>query len=160
MVWSAEEVEQRLVDALNLWRRSPGEGRWPFASDAPWHLMTRAVRAEAGTVKGMELWRVMQEDDDSETRQWQGRDRPQPLTRDEVALRDQASEWLAIVPAADRRIVVLALSDLVRGRRVSWLAMRAEVGVKLGADGLRRRYTRALAAIAAHLNRTGGKVAA
>jgi hypothetical protein len=85
---------------------------------------------------------------------------PAPLTRDEVGERDQASEWLALVPAADRRIVVLALYDLQRGRRVSWLAMRAQVGVKLGADGLARRYTKALDLIARHLNRTGVKVPA
>jgi hypothetical protein len=158
--WSAEEVERRLVEALQLWQRSPGTGRWPFASDAPWHLMTRAARAEAGRVKGMELWRVLQEDDERETQQWQGRDRPLPLSRAQIALRDQASEWLALVPESERQIVVLATFDLARGRRVSWLAMRECVGVKLGADGLRRRYAKAIADLAGLLNARGVKAAA
>lgn len=160
MGWTAEEVERRLVEALRLWRRSPGGGRWPFASDAPWHLMTRAVRIEAGERKGMDLLRALQEDDARETAQWHGVDRPAPLSRDEVDQRDQASDWLRLVPEADRRIVVLALFDLMRGQRVSWLAMRAQVGVKLGADGLARRYRKAIERIATHLNRTGVRMAA
>jgi hypothetical protein len=39
--WTFDAVEERLIEAMRLWWRSPGGGRWPFASDAPWHLMTR-----------------------------------------------------------------------------------------------------------------------
>jgi hypothetical protein len=160
MGWSVEEVERRLVEALHLWSRSPGEGRWPFASDAPWHLMTRKVRADAGRVKGMDLARVLQDDDEHETRQWQGRDRPVPLSRSEVALRDQASAWLALVPEADRRLVVLALFDLARGRRVSWLRLKHSLEVTLTGEALSWRYRKALKAIADHLNRAGAQAAA
>jgi hypothetical protein len=159
-IWNAEEVEARLVEAVHLWRRSPGAGHWPFATDAPWHLMTRSVRAEAGLVKGMEMQRLLLEDDRQETKQWHGRERPLPLTREEVARRDQASEWLALVEEADRRIVQLALCDLAAGRRVSWLAMRGQVGVTLGAGGLARRYSQAITRITTHLNRNRIRAAA
>lgn len=152
--WTFEEVQARLVEAVHLWRRSPGEARWPFATDAPWHLMTRATRADAGRVKGMDLQRVLNEDDEQETKQWQGRERPRALTREEIARRDQASEWLALVEEADRRILVLALYDLAAGRRVSWMAMRGQVGVTLGAGGLARRYSQAITRITTRLNRS------
>lgn len=158
--WTFDEVQARLIEAVHLWRRSPGEGHWPFATDAPWHLLTRAARADAGRVKGMDLQRMLLDDDVQETKQWQGRERPLPLTRDEVARRDQASEWLTVVEEADRPIVQLALLDLANGRRVSWLAMRSKVGITLGAGGLAKRYSQAITRIAVHLSRNRVRAAA
>lgn len=141
--WSFKEVEQRLIEAMHLWRRSPGEGRWPFASDAPWHLLTREVRAGSRD----EAWR--NEIDDVRANP---QTRSLPLTRAEVAMRDQASDWLKLVEEADRRVVVLAILDQANGRRVSWLHMLPKVGLRLGADGLRRRYSKAIERITKSLN--------
>ena len=44
--WTFDLVREALVETIVLWRRSPGQGRWPFASDGPWHLMSR--EAEKG----------------------------------------------------------------------------------------------------------------
>jgi hypothetical protein len=73
--WTFDAVQERLIEAMRLWWRSPGRRRWPFAGDAPWHLMTRKTRISAGMVKGMEMTRLLQEDDAEETRRWQGRER-------------------------------------------------------------------------------------
>src|SRR4051812_16360430 len=102
--WTFDAVQERLVEGMRLWWRSPGEGKWPFASDAPWHLMTRRTRLSAGMVKGMEMTRLLQEDDAEETRRWQGREKPGPLSREDVAMRDEASEWLTWVDERDRRL--------------------------------------------------------
>ena len=168
--WTFEAVEERLVEAMLLWRRSPGGGRWPFAGDGPWALITRRVRMAEGipsALKPSEQHELVQaflrEDDEAETRQWHGRDRRGALTRDEVARRDEASEWLRLVPEADRDLVVLALGFLASGqKRVPWMRLRRPLGVKFGADGLRKRYHRALAGVAERLNaadfRDGGAV--
>lgn len=160
MVWTVEEVEQRLVDALHLWARSPGERRWPFASDAPWHLMTRKTRVAIGVeggLKGRELQLHMQAQDAEEAKRGP---KPLPLSRGEVAMRDQASEWLGYVPERDRRLVVLALFDISLGRRVSWLRMRRRLDVALTGEALSYRYRKALEAIAKRLNASGVRVAA
>src|SRR4051794_25298419 len=73
--WTFEAVQERLVEAMRLWWRSPGGGRWPFAGDAPWQLMTRRTRIESGGLKGRELQLHMQAEDAEETRRWQGRER-------------------------------------------------------------------------------------
>lgn len=151
--WTFDAVQERLVEALHLWERSPGGGRWPFAGDGPWQLITRKVRMAEGMVMGMDITRLLQEDDDAETRQWLGRERRRSLSRDEVARRDEASEWLAFVPAEDRELVVLALGCLAKGaKHVPWMRLRKPLGVKFGADGLRKRYSRAITAIAVALN--------
>jgi hypothetical protein len=48
---------------------------WPFAADAPWHLMTRKTRIEEGGLKGRELQLRMQAEDAEETKRWEGRER-------------------------------------------------------------------------------------
>jgi len=158
--WTFDAVEERLIDAMLLWKRSPGGGKWPFAGDAPWHLMSRKTRtAEAltrGKLKPAEeaevVARLLREEDDRETAQWQGRDRPRPLTRDEVDRRDEATEWLGFVPNADRKLVIMALTEKASGRKVSWMRLKPLLGVAFGADGLRKRYSRAISGIARALN--------
>lgn len=136
---SAEDVEAALVDAWRLWRRSPGGGRWPFASDGPWHLITREGRAGDWDARGV----------DGEA--------PPPretgLSIDEVARRGRVSGWLALVPEADRRLVTAVVEQLGRGAtRPDWMALRAvfrnRQGAAYGAEGLRMRYRRALKAMA------------
>ena len=43
--WTFDLVREALVEVLDMWRRSPGDGRSPFATDGPWHLMTRETDA-------------------------------------------------------------------------------------------------------------------
>lgn len=146
--WTFEAVRERLVEAMLLWMRSPGGGKWPFAGDGPWQLITRSVRATAGDVSDFELWRMEQDE-----RKLGGGERPLPLTRAEVAVRDETSEWLRFVPERDRALVVLALTSLARGdKRVPWMRLKARMGVQWGAEGLKMRYRRSIAAIAKALN--------
>lgn len=162
--WTFAAVEERLIEAMRLWWRSPGGGRWPFAADAPWHLMTRKTRIAEGGFKGRDLQLRMQAEDAEEAKRMEGRGRRGALSREEVAERDQAGEWLAWVPARDRRLVVAVLGRRAAGvKRIEWARIRAELGASgaVGADGpdgvpehkgLYRRYTRAIAGIAARLN--------
>lgn len=138
MFWTFDMVEERLVETVHLWRRSPGDGRSPFATDGPWELVKREVYGP-DVDKDAPLPRL-------------------PLRRSEVAARDEASGWLLIVPERDRRLVVLAVTELAKGAaQVPWMRLRRPMGLKLGADGLRKRYTRAIQAICQRLNaRNGG----
>lgn len=151
--WTFAAVEERLIETMRLWRRSPGGGKWPFASDAPWQLMTRRTRIEAGGLKGRELQLHMQAEDAEETRRWQGVERAGPLSRDDVARRDETTEWLTWVAEDSRRIVVLALIERAAGRkRTDWARIKRAVGVEVGNKGVYRRYTRAITGIAKRLN--------
>lgn len=138
--WSFTMVQDRLVEATQAWWRCEG-GRWPFAGDAPWHLAARELY-------GPDV------DKDAPTRRL-------PLTRAEVAKRDEAADWLTWVDERDRRIVVLAVLQLASGKhaRVQWAQLRAKlVGgpggleVAITARGLGMRYARAIAAIARRLS--------
>jgi hypothetical protein len=116
--------------------RSPGGGKWPFAKDAPWHLMTRTTR-----------------DDARETAQWQGRERPRPLTRDEVDRRDETTEWLTFVQADARKVVVAGIAQLASGRtNIDWRRVKWQVGAEVESKGVYRRFTRAITAIVKRLN--------
>ena len=142
--WTFDDVQASLVEALQLWRRSPGGGGWPFAGDGPWHLIQRSsghgdYDARGGDGKSSDVPL-----------------RALPLTRDEVARRDRVSEWLQWVDEPDRRLVLLALGHLVSGRqRVSWIALKKPLNVKWGADALRKRYGRAVRGICERLNAAG-----
>lgn len=121
------------MDAVDLWRRMPSGGPSPIAKDGPWHL----IRAEWGDYA----------DPDAAPRKL-------PLTRAEYAEMMEASEWLGLVVERDRRLVVLAVTALARGAaQVPWLELRAKMGVRFGAHGLRKRYSRALTRICHVLNR-------
>ena len=140
--WTFEAVQEALVEAVGLWRRSPGSGASPFATDGPWQWMVREgakgdydARGGFDTSSDVPL-------------------RPLPLTRDEVAKRDAVSEWLGFVGAAqDRKLVVMATEYLARGRqRVPWRTIKHRMGIKFGEGGLKKRYDKSLFAIAAALN--------
>lgn len=156
--WTFDAVEDRLIEAMRFaWRDTPG--RWPFASDGPWHLM----RAAAGDydARGGDL------------------DTPSlriPLTRAERARMDEAVGWLALIPppvrpkartaggGCDARLVVLATRKLAAHRasrdgkpkgQVRWSQLLRPMGMKKGGGALGRRYERAVAAIVAELVRRG-----
>lgn len=144
-LWTYEMVEARLVEAMELWRRSPGGGRWPFASDAPWHLMRRFN--EAG--QGFEFHDARGGDMKSSDVPL----RPLPLSIEEVAERDAVSEWVPrYVPERDRRLVSVVLVIKASGARVSWLRLRRRFGQEIGGHGLRKRYARAINCICIALN--------
>jgi hypothetical protein len=151
--WTFAAVEERLVEAMRLWWRSPGGGKWPFAADAPWHLMTRRTRIAAGELKGRELQLHMQAEDADEVKRREGRDEWGPLTRDDVARRDEASEWLTWIDGDARKVLIAALVQLAAGReRIDWHRVKASVGVEIGNKGVYRRFTRSIGRIAKRLN--------
>jgi hypothetical protein len=151
--WTFDAVEERLIEAMRLWWRSPGGGKWPFAADAPWHLMTRKTRIEAGEFKGREMQLRMQAEDAEEAKRWEGRERSGPLTRDDVARRDEATEWLGMVPGRDRRLVILVLLQRASGRtNVDWARVKLQLSAEIERKGLYRRYSRAISGVVKRLN--------
>lgn len=140
--WVYDEVQDELVGAMWLWRRSPGGGAWPFAGDGPWHLMQRSLADGDYDARGGDLT-------SSET--------PLPLTPlscSEVERRDMVSEWLAAVPVDDRAIVVAAVTALAFGHgRVPWRRIKHRLGIRFGEDGLRRRFERSICLLCRMINR-------
>ncbi len=136
--WTFETVKDALVEAAELWRRSPGGGTSPFATDGPWQQMTR------------EAWEYDARGGDME----EAPIRPLPLTRAQIARRDRVSEWLGHIESEeDRRLVVVAVGYLQRGhKRVPWRKIKHRMRIRFGEDGLRKRFERALSAICNALN--------
>lgn len=133
---SFADVEERLVEAMRLCWQDEG-GVWPFASDGPWNLIRK------------EWW------------DWDARDAKalprMPMSRVQMARRDEAVGWLALVREADRRLVVLAVRELAKGKAaVPWRDLLAPMGKSRGADGLRMRYGRAMTALVRRVN--GGRL--
>lgn len=144
--WTFDLVEACLVEAMRLWWRSPDRERG-------WHLIRscwpeiRQDSAEEAAIAALHAE--------------EAKLRPLPLTRDQLAERDAISEWLALVPERDRRIVGLALGQLAAGRKaVSWTRIRRRLSAEIGTRGLGQRYRRAIAGIAGGLNAglIGGEV--
>lgn len=133
------DVQDRLVEAVHLLWRIEG-GTWPFAGDGPWHLILPADRAyEAGDIKAGNVPSRAP--------------KPGPLTRAEMARLEETGTWLVMIPECDRRLVVLAVRELAKGAAcVPWMALRAPMGLALGAGGLRKRYERALGALCRRVN--------
>jgi hypothetical protein len=137
---SFDDVQERLVQAMLIcWRNPDRERGWQRIRSA-WP----DVLAEAG-------------DYDARGGEHSSSDvsiRPAALTRAEVAAMEEAFGWLDAVPVDDRKLIGLAITALARGEaRVPWLRLRRPMGVTLGADGLRRRYGRALGALVVRVNR-------
>ncbi len=158
--WTFAAVEERLIEAMRLWKRSPGGGKWPFASDAPWQWITRKARIVEGGFKGRELQLRMQQEDAEEAKAMEGRDRRGALTREEVALRDETSEWLTWIAPDARKVVAAAIAQRADGRdSIDWARVKRELAgdplAAIGNKGVYRRYTRAIQAIARRLNGIG-----
>lgn len=130
--WTFADVEERLVEAMQFqWRTE--SGRWAFASDGPWHLIVR------------DWWDWAAHEDKPVPRI--------PLSREQLARMEEASAWLALAPERDRKLVVLAIMSLAAGRKVvPWRALLKPMRLVLGADGLRKRYSRAITCICEALN--------
>jgi len=146
--WTFDLVRDRLVDVAHLWWRSPGGQGAAYATDGPWRQMIRETRAGDYDARG---------GDGSSS---DVAIRPLPLSVAEVDMRDRCSQWLLLVPGEDdRRLVVLAVEALARGNaRVPWRAIKRQLGIPFGEDGLKRRFDKALSAIVKALNRADGRV--
>ncbi|WP_342248620.1 hypothetical protein [Sphingomonas sp. OTU376] len=134
---SFDDVREALVEAVELYRRYAARGRFPFASDGPWHLISRRNRdAYTGGDKSPARMPRM------------------PLSKVEVARMRERLEWLMLVPDdTDRRIIVLAIEALADGEgRVPWGDLVRPMGASIGPDGLRMRYVRALGALTRRVN--------
>lgn len=130
------EVEDRLVEAmLTCWRTPDRERGWQRLRSA-WPEISRDALAG-----------------DYDARGGDGRSSDVPLklasqTREEVAEMEEAFGWLNAIDPADRKLVGLAIAQLAAGKReVSWVKLLGRMGLDRGADGLRKRYGRALHAI-------------
>lgn len=135
--WTFAIVEEWLVEAVNTWWRQPGGGGSPFASDGPWDLIV----AEWGD------WGAHDREEEAP--------RPMPLTRARIARAAEATEWLLLVPELDRRVLCLALRQLAMGKDPDWKRMLRPLGLRRGANGLKRRYSQGITVICVALN--GGK---
>lgn len=148
--WS--EVEAALVEAVRMLRRLPGEGRMPFATDGPWHLISRRNRAEGD----LQAW--LQEREAEAVREERNRARAAGLTAEEVTCMEATLSWLEHVAERDRKLVVLALQQLASGAaRVRWSAIRRDLvssglAAEVGDRALGMRYSRSLRGIAARLS--------
>jgi hypothetical protein len=71
--------------------------------------------------------------------------RPLPATRRDIAQMEEAFEWVLAAREQDRRLIALAIGALARGeKRVPWARLLRPMGLKMGQDGLRMRYERAM----------------
>jgi hypothetical protein len=150
--WTYDLVEARLVEAVRCWWRMPGGGKWPFAGDAPWHLIRPVVGDyDVGLDKHGKPVKLT-------TREDAPKPRPAPLTRAEIADMEEATEWLTFVGEDKRRVLVLALVERAKGKKqVGWSAMRETLGQpELTGAGLEYRYSRAVTFIANVLNAASG----
>ena len=129
--WTFAQVEERLVEAMEFARRIEPR-RWAFASDGPWHLIVR------------DWWDWAAHEEKPVPRV--------PLSREQLARMEEAQGWLVHAPERDRKLVVLAVTALAAGRKVvPWRALLRPMGLQRGADGLRKRYGRAISAICERL---------
>ena len=141
-IWTFELVEERLVEALRMWRRTPGQpgpsSTSPYASDIPAELIVKDAweyDARGGDLRS-----------DKEAVPLP------PLSRSQMAERDQVSEWLVYVPDTDRKLVIMVLGIKAADRRPEWLQIKRRMGIERGADGLRMRYNRAITSVCNRLN--------
>jgi hypothetical protein len=140
--WSFDAVEERMVEAMELWRRAPDRERGWLHVKAFWPQIRRSgvFQIVAGELDHPEEKPEL---------------KPLPLTRAEVAAMMEASDWLLHVPERDRRLVTIALFYQAQGKQPQWAKIKRRLGIPFGADGLRMRYSRAITQICKSLN--GGK---
>lgn len=140
--WTLDLVEEGLVECHDLWRRSPGSGKRPFAGDAPWHLLQRSAQDGDYCGDGQDGVASSQ--------------RPRaPLSTADVAQRERLTAWLQwIADPVDRKIVWYATGTLHREEaRVPWKELAKAIDWDRSRNALAWRYKRALAAIVCRLNR-------
>lgn len=163
MLWSYDEVEGQLVEAVRLSWRLPSSGSSAFASDGPWHWLTQIVRASAavGDRPGAAEWEVWRmEIEQQRLRDARNATRTSPLTSREVDWMESRLAWLHLVPESDRKLVWVALVHIASNPgRISWRKIRARLEenrrwreVSISNRGLGQRYSRSITAVARHLN--------
>lgn len=159
---SIEELEERLIACHELWWRTPGEGRWPFAGDGPWHLIQGEAGDYAGvgsdgaeeyeTRSGRRIELKLRVVDSAAPRV--------PLSRAEVSARDRVTAWLELLPDPfDRALVWRASMRPGRAQvRPSWKRIGGELGWRGSENGLKWRWRKAMAALVCALNGWGAAV--
>jgi hypothetical protein len=143
---SFADVQERLVEAWGFLRRMPDrEAAW--INGAGVSSLWRQVR-----LSRQELWQLYQfngDDYDPDVLP-----RPQPLRAAEVDRMWSTLAWVEWVPERDRRLLGAALARLDRGdAQVPWRDLAGRLGWGGHPDALRKRYDRAIARIAARVNR-------
>lgn len=135
--YSFEDVQERLVEAmLCAWRLPDREAGWQRVK-AMWPDVWR--HEHFGDHPGNDVAQVPL--------------RPAALTRADIAEMEEAFDWLSVVKAADRKLVGLAITALARGeKQVPWLRLLKAMGLKRGAHGLRKRYSRAMVKVCVRAN--------
>ncbi|WP_370179919.1 hypothetical protein [Alteriqipengyuania sp.] len=135
------DVEAALIDCQVLWWRSPGGSHWPFAGDAPWHLMQRS--AAAGDYGGEGADGVASD-----------RAPRTALDAAEVSERDRVTAWLDLLDdPLDRQVVWMATARLQKGEAcVPWAKIRRWARTDRSPSALAQRYVRGLAIILCRLN--------
>lgn len=138
-------VEERMIEALQLWRRMPdGDARFGLGGRIS-SIWRSFVRDREMLIAAGELVQA------TSSGSVPIRMRP---TRDDVAAMEEASEWLLLAPERDRQIIVLALSQRAAGfKRVRWAKVREAMATEHGTRSLGMRYSRAITAIANALNK-------
>jgi hypothetical protein len=141
--WTFDLVQDRLVEAMiTCWRHPDRERAWQrVRSTWPEAMIERDQMAGDYDARG------------GEGSSSDVAIRPAALTRRDQAEMEEAFAWLDAIDHDDRKLVGLAIVQLARGQReVRWRDLLRAMGLRRGADGLRMRYGRAIAAIAARLN--------
>ena len=145
-------LQERLVAVHSLWRRTPGGGVSPFATDGPWHLMLR----EAGDILGeySETLLVNEAGKELQVRKVDVRAPRAPLSVAEVGERDRVTAWLGLVPdALDRKLVWLGTAHLARGEDApGFTEIRRVIGAQVTPQRLGWRYRQALAVMLCRLH--------
>jgi hypothetical protein len=141
--WVWQDVEDRLVEAMqHWWRSSDSEARFSLG----------------GRISS--IWRQAFTDRMALIDQLDMEPTPPtalPLSRGDMARMVEASEWLRFVPEADRRLVILVLVKKAKGNtKTPWLLIWKALGRgRPGPEGLRSRYSRGVTCIANALNSAG-----
>lgn len=130
-MYSFADVEMRLVEAMLVMRRmSDREAGW-LKVKACWPDIVRDRNAGDYDARGVDMGPPPL--------------RPLPASRRDIAEMEEAFGWVMVVKPEDRKLIGLAITALARGeKQVPWMHLRKPMGVKLGADGLRMRYGRAM----------------
>lgn len=142
--WTFGAVEERLVEAIGFLRRLPDQERG-WLNGAGTMSLWRQASATLG-MTAIEYVGYMHADRDVAPRL-------PGLTVAQVGRMEEALEWTTALPADDRRILGLGIGQLASGSsRISWDVVMRIMGKNRGKDGVRKRYSRAIAAIAGNLN--------
>jgi len=141
---TSARMEAALVLWHDLWWRSPGAGRSPFAKDGPWHLARREAHEVA---EHYSLTLITLESGREIVVRKLERPRPRaPLDARETAVRDQIGRWIDAIPDdRDRKAAVLGTRMLWRGEgAIGWSDLAPRIGWDRTPRALAERYRRVL----------------